>query len=96
VELSEEWNESIIVPVYKKGEKTDFCNHRGISLLSTTYKILSIILLSRVTPNADEIAGVFNVDFDPTDQLLIIYTYFASVKYLRKNENTMKQYISYF
>ena len=31
-ELSEEWKESIIVPVYKKDDKTDFSNCRGISL----------------------------------------------------------------
>ena len=44
-ELPEEWNESIIVPIYKKGNKTYCSNYRGISLLPTTYKILSNILL---------------------------------------------------
>jgi len=55
-ELPEEWKESIIVPVYKKGDKT-YCssNYRGISILSPTYKILSNILLSRLTPYAQEI-----------------------------------------
>ena len=46
-ELPEEWKESIIVPIYKKGDKTGCSNYRGISFLSITYKILSIILLSR-------------------------------------------------
>ena len=45
-ELPEERKESIIVPIYKKGDKTDCNNYRGISLLPTTYKILSNILLS--------------------------------------------------
>jgi hypothetical protein len=56
-ELPEQWKESIIVPIYKKGDKTDCSNYRDISLLSTTYKILSNILLSRLTPYAEEIIG---------------------------------------
>jgi hypothetical protein len=49
-ELPEVWKESIIVPIHKRGDKTDCNNYRGISLLPTTYKILSNILLSRLIP----------------------------------------------
>ena len=55
--LPEEWRESIIIPIHKKGDKTDCSNYRGISLLPTTYKILSNILLSRLSPYAQEIFG---------------------------------------
>ena len=55
--LPEEWKESIIVPMYKKGDETGCSNYRGISLLTTTYKILSNILLSRLNPYAVEITG---------------------------------------
>jgi len=81
-ELPEEWKESIIVPIYKKGDKTDCSNYRGISLLRTMYKILSIILLSRLTPYARKLLGVISMDFDATGQLLI--TESALIKYLRK------------
>jgi hypothetical protein len=54
-ELPEEWKESIIVPIHKKGDKTDCNNYRGILILSTTYKILSNSLLYRLIPYAEEI-----------------------------------------
>jgi len=54
---NKEWKESITVPIYKKGDKTDCTNYRVISLLPSTYKILSNILLSRLTPFAQEIIG---------------------------------------
>ena len=52
--MSEEWKESIIVPMCNKGDKTDCSNYRGISLLSTTYKIVSNTLLSRLAPYAEQ------------------------------------------
>ena len=57
--------------------------------MANTYKILSNILLSRLTPNADKIIGYHQCNFDATDQLLIIYSPF--IKYLRKNWNTVKK-----
>ena len=87
-ELPGGWKESIIVPIHKKGDKTDCNNYRGISLLPTTYKILSNVLLSTLMPYAEEII----VDSDAIGQPLIIYSVF--VKYLRKNGNTMRQCIS--
>jgi hypothetical protein len=46
-----------VVPIHKKVDETDCSNYRGITLLSTSYKVLSNILLSRITPCADEIIG---------------------------------------
>jgi hypothetical protein len=56
-ELPQQWKESIIVPIYNKGGRTDCNNYRGISLLITSYKILSNILLARLTPYVNEIIG---------------------------------------
>ena len=54
-ELPEEWKESIIVPTYKKGDNRDCSYYTGISLVFTTDKILSNILLSKLIPHAEEI-----------------------------------------
>ena len=62
-ELPEEWKESIIVRIYKKADKPDYSNYSGISILLTTCKILSNILLSRLTPYADEIIGDYQCGF---------------------------------
>jgi hypothetical protein len=56
-----------VVPIHKKGNKTDCSNYQGISLLSTSYKISSNILLSRLTPYADKIIGD-HVDFGIIDK----------------------------
>jgi hypothetical protein len=56
-ELPVKWTESIIVPIFKKGVKTECSNYGGLSLFSTTCKILSKILLSRLTQYAGEIIG---------------------------------------
>jgi len=61
--MHEKWKESIIVPIHKEGDKTDCNNYRGISLLQTTYKILSNILLSRLIPYAKEIVGYHQCGF---------------------------------
>jgi sorting nexin-29 len=55
--LPQQWKEAIIIPIYKKGDKTNCSNYRGISLLSTAYKILSNILLARLTPYVNVILG---------------------------------------
>jgi hypothetical protein len=55
--LPDQWKQSITVLICKKSNKTDCNNYSGISLLSTSYKILSNILLSKLGPyiRVDEI-----------------------------------------
>jgi hypothetical protein len=90
-ELPEEWKESVIVPIYKKGDKTDcieayhFCRLR--IKFYPTFFCQSQLHMQR------KLLGIISVDFDVTDQLLIIYS--AFVKYLKKNGNTKRQCISY-
>jgi hypothetical protein len=40
-ELPEEWKESIVVPICKKGDKTDCSNYGRISIVLTTYNFFS-------------------------------------------------------
>jgi hypothetical protein len=60
----------------QKGLKADCNNYRGISLLSASYKILSNVLLSRLSPYVDEIIGDHHCRFQhnrPTaDQIFCI------------------------
>ncbi|KAJ8882918.1 hypothetical protein PR048_014757 [Dryococelus australis] len=50
--LPDEWHEAIIVPIHKKEMVRNCDNHRGISLLTVTYKMISYILFKRLTPYA--------------------------------------------
>jgi hypothetical protein len=62
-ELPDQWKESIIVPIHKTGDKTDYNNYCGISLLSPSYKMLSNILLSWLSPYIDEMTGEHQCGF---------------------------------
>jgi REP element-mobilizing transposase RayT len=53
--MPQQWKVSITVPIHKKGDKTHCNNYWGITLLSTAYKILSNILLSRLTMYVNEV-----------------------------------------
>jgi hypothetical protein len=92
-ELPDQWKVSIIVPIHKKGDKTDCNNYRGISLLLTSYIILSNILLSRLGTYIDEIIGDHQCGFrrnkSTTDQIFCIR------QILKRNGSTKRQYISY-
>jgi hypothetical protein len=84
---------SLLLPIHRKGDQIYCNNYRGISLLLTSYKILSNIHLSRLSPYVDEIIGIVSVCFNVTDYLLIRFS--AFVRYRRKNGSTVRQYISY-
>jgi hypothetical protein len=92
-ELPDQWKESIIVPIHKKGEETVCNNYCGISLLSTSYKILSNILLSRLGPYTEVIIGDhqrgFRSNRPTTDQIFCIHQILE-----KKNGITKRQYIS--
>jgi len=75
-EIPESWRVSVLCPVFKKGDIMECENYREISLLNTTYKILSNILLIRINPYIKEIIGEYQAGFmigrSTVDQIHII------------------------
>ena len=42
------WNSAIICPIFKKGDKTEYENYRGIAIFDVVYKILAKIIRTKV------------------------------------------------
>lgn len=71
-----QWNETTIIPIYKKGSKSLLSNYRGISLMSVGAKLFNRVLLNRIRPVVnplllDNQAG-FRPDRSCTDQVHIL------------------------
>lgn len=74
--IPDEWKLAVIVPIYKKGDRMECSNYRGISLLNATYKVLAYVLYQRLLPYAEEVIGEYQCGFrndrSTTDQLFVI------------------------
>jgi hypothetical protein len=60
-----EWSEGILCPIYKKGDKTQCHNYRGISLLNITYKTFAILLYNRLSMILKPEIGNYQMGFRP-------------------------------
>jgi hypothetical protein len=74
--LLRSWTEGVLCPVYKKGDKLDCKNYRGICLLNVTYKVFAEILYDRVLPHANAAVQHYQAGFQSgkstTDQLIAV------------------------
>lgn len=62
-QMPTEWGEGSICPVYEKGDKLEFCNYRGITLLNTAFKIFSTIFYKRFLKYASKVFGSYQCGF---------------------------------
>ena len=70
-----DWKTSVILPFYKKGDKTECKNYRGISLIDIAVKIFGIILLNRFKGAREERTRENQAGFRPgrgcTDNIFV-------------------------
>lgn len=64
-EIPEEWKLGVICPLYKKGDKSQCANYRGITLRSSVYKVLSAMILDRLKPIGESVLGDYQCGFRP-------------------------------
>jgi len=60
-----EWSEGILCPIYKKGDRKQCNNYRGISLLNVAYKIFAILLYNHLSKIIEPEIGNYQVGFRP-------------------------------
>jgi len=74
--LQAQWNEEIICPIYKKGDRLNCNNYRPIMLLNITYKLYAILLNKQLSEIIENKLGDFQMGFRPnrstTDNIFMI------------------------
>lgn len=53
-EIQSSWKDGMVVPIYKKGDKDQAENYRGITLMNTDYKIHAAVLRSKLEKKFEE------------------------------------------
>lgn len=57
------WREGVIIPLKKKGDASECRNYRGITLLSSAYKILSTLIYRRLREYTKTTVGDYQMGF---------------------------------
>jgi len=80
----EEWNQGIIVPIFKKGNKNDLNNYRGITLTSCVSKIFNRLVCDRISVFIEsndiltEVQGGFRKDHRCEDHIFTLKSIIAT------------------
>ena len=75
----EEWAEGYIIPLHKKGSKSDVENYRGITLLGCLGKLFTRILNNRLTDWSEkyfvlvEAQAVFRSNMSTVDDIFVLH-----------------------
>jgi len=65
--IPEEWKETIIIPIHKRGVRDKCENYRGIALGNAAYKILSYIILGKIKPCIEKVMGTIRMCLEVED-----------------------------
>jgi hypothetical protein len=65
--IPEEWKETIIVPIHKRGDRDRCENYGGIALGNAAYKILSNIILGKIKSYTEKLWGTIRMDLERED-----------------------------
>ena len=61
--IPEEWIETIIISIHKRGDRDKCENYRGITLGNAAYKILWNIILGKIKPYIEKVMGDYQNGF---------------------------------
>ena len=89
---NEEWKETLIVTIHKRGDRDGCENYRGIALGNAAYKILSNIILGKIKPYIEKIMGGYQNGF--RDGRAVIDNIFA-LKIINKKIWAYNQSVQY-
>ncbi|CAG5039360.1 unnamed protein product [Parnassius apollo] len=92
--IPQQWTESNIILVYKKGDKHEIGNYRPVSIMSNIYKIFAKMILKRIERTRDEQQPIEQVGFRK-DYSVIDHIHVVRQVIEKYNEYQLTYYIAF-